>query len=98
MICEIGITVLVLLVSGLFGCGNSREYKVDDIALINTTYYGMTREPVYSFALQKEKEDWFFSASLMWKIRKRIMPRSVRSRSHVKRRKDSLRLFVRKER
>ena len=63
MICEIGITVLVLLVSGLFGCGNSREYKVDDIALINTTYYGMTREPVYSFALQKEKEDWFFSAS-----------------------------------
>ena len=35
MICEIGITVLVLLVSGLFGCGNSREYKVDDIALIN---------------------------------------------------------------
>ena len=60
---------LLSLFSGLFGCGGDKSPTVDDIVLVNTSYYGMEREPVYSFALRKKydilkkKDIWFFSAN-----------------------------------
>lgn len=55
--------VFVLLpVFGLFGCGGSKKYTSDDVVLINTAYYGTEMNPVYSFALKKEKDGWLFSA------------------------------------
>ena len=58
--------VFVLLpVFGLFGCGGSKKYTSDDVVLINTAYYGTARNPVYSFALKKEKDGWLFSADCL---------------------------------
>ena len=54
---------VVLAVSALFGCGGSRKYTVDDIISFHTSCYGMERNPVYAFALQKQDENWLFSAS-----------------------------------
>ena len=53
---------VLLMFSGLFGCGESKEYTIDDIVLIHTAYYGTEKNPVYSFALRKEENRWLFSA------------------------------------
>lgn len=55
----------LLLDFGLFGCGGSKKYTSDDIVLINTAYYGTEMNPVYSFALKKEKDVWLFSADCL---------------------------------
>ena len=51
------------ILSFLFGFVGNTKYIADDITLINTSYYGMERNPMYSFALQKQDENWLFSAS-----------------------------------
>ena len=48
---------------GLFGCGGNKKYTIDDIVLVHTGYYGMESNPVYSFAMRKEEDNWVFSAS-----------------------------------
>ena len=58
-----------LVVSGLFGCGSSQKHTVDDIISFHTSYYGMTSNPVYAFALRKQEENWLFSASCCLKSR-----------------------------
>ena len=63
---RISAAVLALLpIFGLFGCGGSKNYTADDIVLINTVYYGTEMNPVYSFALKKEKDGWLFSADCL---------------------------------
>ena len=57
-------SVLSLLM-GLFGCGGNKKYTVDDIVLIHTGYYGMESNPVYSFAMRKEEDNWVFSAKCL---------------------------------
>ena len=65
-VCKVVIVVFVLLpVFGLFGCGGSKKYTSDDVVLINTAYYGTEMNPVYSFALKKEKDGWLFSADCL---------------------------------
>lgn len=51
-----------LLFSGIFGCSGNNEYTVDDIVFIHAAYYAAESNPVYSFALRKEKACWLFSA------------------------------------
>ena len=58
-----------LVVSGLFGCESSKKHTVDDIISLHTSYYGMESNPVYSFALRKQDENWLFSASCWVKSR-----------------------------
>lgn len=55
----------LLPVFGLFGCGGGKKYTSDDVVLINTAYYGTEMNPVYSFALKKEKDGWLFSADCL---------------------------------
>ena len=65
-VCKVVTVVLALLpVLGLFGCGGGKKYTSDDIVLINTAYYGTEMNPVYSFALKKEKDGWLFSADCL---------------------------------
>ena len=49
--------------SGLFGCSGNKNYTADEVVSFYTSYSGMERYPVYSFALRKEDENWLFSAS-----------------------------------
>ena len=56
---------ILSLLLGLFGCGGNKKYTIDDIVLVHTGYYGMESNPVYSFAMRKEEEDWFFSAKCL---------------------------------
>ena len=58
-----------LVGSGLFGCESSKKHTVDDIISLHTSYYGMESDPVYAFALQKQDENWLFSASCRVKSR-----------------------------
>ena len=53
---------ILSLLLGLFGCGGNKKYT-DDIVLVHTGYYGMESNPVYSFAMRKEEDNWVFSAS-----------------------------------
>ena len=63
-VCKVVTVVFALLpVFGLFGCGGNKKYTVDDIVLVHTVYYGMESNPVYSFAMRKEEDNWVFSAS-----------------------------------
>ena len=55
----------LLQVFGLFGCGGGKKYTSYDVVLINTAYYGTEMNPVYSFALKKEKDGWLFSADCL---------------------------------
>ena len=65
-ICKVVTVVFALLpVFGLFGCGGGKKYTSDDVVLINTAYYGTEMNPVYSFALKKEKDGWLFSADCL---------------------------------
>ena len=65
-VCKVVTVVFALLsVFGLFGCGESKGYTSDDVVLINTAYYGTEMNPVYSFALKKEKDGWLFSADCL---------------------------------
>ena len=50
---------------GLLGCGGNKKYTAGDIVLINTVYYGTEINPVYSFAMKKEDDCWFFSADCL---------------------------------
>lgn len=54
---------ILSLLLGLFGCGGNKKYTIDDIVLVHTGYYGMESNPVYSFAMRKEENNWVFSAS-----------------------------------
>ena len=65
----VSIMSVFLVVSGLFGCGSSKKHTVDDIISFHTSYYGMTSNPVYAFALQRQEENWLFSASCCLKSR-----------------------------
>ena len=61
-VCKVVTVVFALLpVFGLFGCGEGEKYTSDDVVLINTAYYGTEMNPVYSFALKKEKDGWTLS-------------------------------------
>lgn len=51
------------ILSLLFGCSGNKKYDTDDIVGTSTSYYGTERDPVYSFSLQKQDENWLFSAS-----------------------------------
>ena len=59
----VAIVSILSLLLGLFGCGGNKKYTIDDIVLVHTGYYGMESNPVYSFAMQKEEDNWVFSAS-----------------------------------
>lgn len=54
---------ILSLLLGLFGCGGNKKYTIDDIVLVHTSYYCMESNPVYSFAMRKEEDNWVFSAS-----------------------------------
>ena len=54
---------ILSMLLGLFGCGGNKKYTIDDIVLVHTGYYGMESNPVYSFAMRKEEDNWVFSAS-----------------------------------
>ena len=58
-----------LVISGLFGCESGKKQTVDDVISFHTSYYGMESKPVYAFALQKQDENWLFSASCCLKNR-----------------------------
>ena len=65
-VCKVVTVVFALLpVFGFFSCGGSKKYTSDDIVLISTAYYGTEMNPVYSFALKKEKDGWLFSADCL---------------------------------
>lgn len=57
------VVLAFLPIFGLFGCGGNKKYTIDDIVLVHTGYYGMESNPVYSFAMRKEEDNWVFSAS-----------------------------------
>lgn len=57
------VTIIMAILSLLFGCSGNKKYNADDIVGISTSYYGMERDPVYAFSLQKQDEIWLFSAS-----------------------------------
>ena len=59
----VAIVSILSLLLGLFGCGGNKKYTIDDIVLVHTSYYGMESNPVYSFAMRKEEDNWVFSAS-----------------------------------
>ena len=59
----VAIVSILSLLLGLFGCGGNKKYTIDDIVLVHTGYYGMESNPVYSFAMRKEEDNWVFSAS-----------------------------------
>ena len=59
----VAIVSILSLLLGLFGCGRNKKYTIDDIVLVHTGYYGMESNPVYSFAMRKEEDNWVFSAS-----------------------------------
>lgn len=64
--CKIATVVIAVLpIFGLFGCGGNKKHTADDIVSINTVYYGTESNPVYSFALEKEEDGWFFSADCL---------------------------------
>lgn len=56
------VSVLSLLL-GLLGCSGNKKYTADEVRSFFTSYYGTGRYPVYSFSLQKQDENWLFSAS-----------------------------------
>ena len=56
---------ILSLLLGLFGCGGNKKYTIDDIVLVHTGYYGMESNPVYSFAMRKEEDNWVFSAKCL---------------------------------
>ena len=56
------VSVLSLLL-GLLGCSGNKKYTTDEVRSFFTSYYGTGRYPVYSFSLQKQDENWLFSAS-----------------------------------
>ena len=59
----VAIVSILSLLLGLFGCGGNKKYTIDDIVLVHTGYYGMESNPVYSFAMRMEEDNWIFSAS-----------------------------------
>lgn len=59
----VAIVSILSLLLGLFGCGGNKKYTIDDIVLVHTGYCGMESNPVYSFAMRKEEDNWVFSAS-----------------------------------
>ena len=57
------VTIIMTILSLLFGCSGNKKYDTDDIVGTSTSYYGTERDPVYAFSLQKQDENWLFSAS-----------------------------------
>lgn len=57
------VTIIMTILSLLFGCCGNKKYDTDDIVGTSTSYYGTERDPVYAFSLQKQDENWLFSAS-----------------------------------
>lgn len=51
------------ILSLLLGCSGNKKYNAGDIVGASTSYYGTERDPVYAFSLQKQDENWLFSAS-----------------------------------
>ena len=57
------VTIIMAILSLLFGFGENEKYNADDIIGASTSYYGTECDPVYAFSLQKQDENWLFSAS-----------------------------------
>lgn len=60
------LALVTLLLFGAAGCGRIGRGvpgQVDEIVSFYTSSYGMSRTPVYAFALYKEEGGWFFSAT-----------------------------------
>lgn len=57
------VTIIMTILSLLFGCSGNKKYDTDDIVGTSTSYYGTERDPVYAFSLQKQDENWLLSAS-----------------------------------
>ena len=57
------VTIIMAILSLLFGCSGNKKYNADDIIGASTSYYGTECDPVYAFSLQKQDENWLFSAS-----------------------------------
>ena len=56
------VTIIMAILSLLFGCSGNKKYNAGDIVGTSTSYYGTERDPVYAFSLQKQDENWLFSA------------------------------------
>ena len=76
----VAIVSILSLLLGLFGCGGNKKYTIDDIVLVHTGYYGMESNPVYSFAMRKEEDNWFSPQAVVWGVIRTIIRRSVLSR------------------
>ena len=57
------VTIIMAILSLLFGCSGNKKYNAGDIIGASTSYYGTECDPVYAFSLQKHDENWLFSAS-----------------------------------
>ena len=57
------VTIIMAILSLLFGCSGNKKYNAGDIVGASTSYYGTECDPVYAFSLQKQDENWLFSAS-----------------------------------
>ena len=57
------VTIIMAILSLLFGCSGNKKYNAGDIIGASTSYYGTECDPVYAFSLQKQDENWLFSAS-----------------------------------
>lgn len=57
------VIIIMAFLSLLFGCSENKKYNADDIIGVSTSYYGTECDPVYAFSLQKQDENWLFSAS-----------------------------------
>ncbi len=57
------VTIIMAILSLLFGCSGNKKYNAGDIVGTSTSYYGTECDPVYAFSLQKRDENWLFSAS-----------------------------------
>lgn len=53
---------ILFLLSGLLGCARENSQTEDNIVLVDTVHYSTMRDPVYSFALKKKDDSWFFTA------------------------------------
>lgn len=89
------IVSVLSMVFGLSGCSGNEKYTVDEIVSFHTSDYGTERFPVYSFALQKEDDNWFFSASCYVGSQKEHYTSFVLSASRRKMQKDFLKSSAR---
>lgn len=91
------VTIIMAILSLLFGCSGNKKYNAGDIIGASTSYYGTECDPVYAFSLQKQDENWLFPRAAMCRVRKGIHL-SIHSLFRLKTLRDSLRSSGRKTR